>query len=283
MTDMSFHLQQGLQRLASRQPRPRPFVDVGSLPWDDRDFSRHFLRTATRSHRYTRRELAFLQRCGVLLPGRHILDLACGGGRHSLAMARQGAIVTGLDIGPAAVESARRRVARLDVQAQFVLGDVRQLAYDAEFDAVTFLFGCFTEMPRREAEASLEGISRSLRPGGLFVLDIYAPRFFADLDGVQEWWVSPDFIAGRFPQLVLTEYFYYRRDRTYVRRDFICDGRSGTFHTFGVSGQTYTLAELNRMTEAAGLLPMAIYSDWDGTTATADSTLYILLASKPDC
>ena len=43
---------------------------------------------------------------------RRILDLACGGGRHSLAMAQHGAEVTGLDIGPAAIASARRRAAR---------------------------------------------------------------------------------------------------------------------------------------------------------------------------
>jgi SAM-dependent methyltransferase len=282
MTDISAHLHQGLQRLAARKPRPRPFIDVGSLPWAEHDFSRHFLRTATRSQRHTRRELAFLQRCGVLLPGRCILDLACGGGRHSLAMARQGAIVTGLDIGPAAITTARRRAARMKVQVDFVQGDVRQLAYDAKFEAITFLFGCFTEMPRQEAEASLQGISHSLGPGGLLVLDIYAPRFFAELDGLQEWWVSQDFIAGRFPQLVLTEYFYYRRDRMYVRRDFICDGRTGEFHAFGVSGQAYTLADLKHMTEAAGLVPLTICGDWDGTAATADSTLYILLASKPD-
>ena len=42
----------------------------------------------------------------------------------------------------------------------------------------------------------------------------YAPRFFAALDGEQEWWVGHDFIAGRFPQLVLTEYFYYAREKT---------------------------------------------------------------------
>ena len=91
MTDATAHLMRGLQALADRKPRPRPFVDVASLPWDQTDFSRHFLRTATRGARYTQREITFLQQCGVLAPARRILDLACGGGRHSLAMARLGA------------------------------------------------------------------------------------------------------------------------------------------------------------------------------------------------
>ena len=53
-------------------------------------------------------------------------------------------------------------------------------------------------MPRHDAKEVLRRISRSLRPGGMFVLDVYAPRFFAALDGEQEWWVGHDFIAGAF-------------------------------------------------------------------------------------
>lgn len=280
MSDVTAHLIHGLQALAARKPRPRPFIDVGSLPWDDADFSRHFLRTATRNQRHTRREVAFLERCGVLEPGRHILDVACGGGRHSLAMAKHGAIVTGIDLGPAAIAAARRRARRAGVNAEFIQADLRQLEYNAAFDAVTLLFGCFTEMPRDQAQRCLRRISRSLRPGGMFVLDVFAPRFFAALDGVQEWWVGRDFIAGRFPQLVLTEYFYYPREKTYARRDFICHATTGEFHTFGVSGQAYTLPQLSRMCEAVGLMPVMIAGGWDGDAVRPNSTLYVLLAAK---
>ena len=282
MTDATAHLMRGLQALADRKPRPRPFVDVASLPWDQTDFSRHFLRTATRGARYTQREITFLQQCGVLAPARRILDLACGGGRHSLAMARRGADVTGLDIGPAAIASARRRAARAGLPATFVQGDVRQLAYEAEFDAVTLLFGCFTEMRREDAEQCLAGVARSLRPGGWFVLDVFAPLFFANLDGMQEWWVGRDFIAGRFPQLVLTEYFYYTRPKTYARRDFICNANTGEIHAFGVSGQAYSLRDLARLCEAAGLVPHMMCGDWDGSEATPDSEVYIVVAQKPE-
>jgi SAM-dependent methyltransferase len=266
--------------MATRPPRPRPFVEVGSLPWEVPDFSRHFLRTATRGQRYTQREIAFLERCGLLAQGRRILDLACGGGRHSLAMARRGAVVTGIDLGPVAVATARRRARRAGLAIEFVQGDLRRLEYEAAFDAVTFVFGCFTEMPRHQAQDVLQRVSRSLRPGGLFVLDVHTPRFFAELDGMQEWWVGQDFIAGRFPQLVLTEYFYYPRNKTYARRDFICNLVTGDVHTFGVSGQAYTLTALRRMCQAAGLTPILTAGGWQGEAITSDSPLYVVLAAK---
>jgi SAM-dependent methyltransferase len=250
------------------------------LPWADPAFSQHFLRTATRSRRYTQREIAFLEACGLLAPGRTILDLACGGGRHSIAMAQRGALVTGIDLGPTAIAAAQRRARKTGVNITFVHGDLRQLDYEAVFDAATFIFGCYTEMPRPDAQEVLSRISRSLRSGGMFLLDVYSPRFFATLDGEQEWWVGNDFIAGRFPQLVLTEYFYYPRDRTYARRDFICDAATGAIHTFGVSGQAYALPELCQMLETVGLYPTAVYGGWHGEEVTVDSPIYIVLAAK---
>ena len=278
--DITAQLLHGFQTMAQRCLRPRPFIDLGALPWDDPAFSRHFLRTATRSQRYTQREIAFLEQCGLLQPGQRILDVACGGGRHSLAMARRGAIVTGIDLGPVAIATAQRRAKKARLQVEFVPADIRRLEYEAVFDAVTFIFGCFTEMPRHDAEEVLRRIGRSLRPGGMFLLDVYAPQFFAALDGEQEWWVGHDFIAGRFPQLVLTEYFYYPRDKTYARRDFICDATTGVMHTFGVSGQAYTLSELRRMLAAAGLSLTLACGGWRGEEVTPDSQLYIVLATK---
>ena len=270
----------GLQTIASRKARPQPFVDVGSLPWHEPGFSRHFLRTATRSSRYTQREIAFLERHGLLIPGCRILDLACGGGRHSVAMAQHGAVVTGIDLGPAAIDAARRRAKRAGVRVEWLHGDLRDLPFDNVFHVVTFIFGCFTEMPRRDAQAVLQRISRSLKPGGTLLLDVYAPAFFADLDGMQEWWVGGDFVAGRFPQLVLSEYFYYARNKTYARRDFICEAETGAVHAFGLSGQAYSLVELRRMLADAGLTLTAACGDWKGTPARRDSRLYVLLASK---
>jgi ubiquinone/menaquinone biosynthesis C-methylase UbiE len=280
MTDVATQLLHGLQTIAHRRPRPRPFIDISSLPWDDPVFSGHFLRTATRSQRYTNREIAFLEACGLLRSGKRILDVACGGGRHSLAMARRGVLVTGIDLGPAAIATAKRRAHKAGLAAEFVQGDVRAIEYEAVFDAVTFIFGCFTEMPRHDAKEVLRRISRSLHPGGMLVLDVYAPRFFAALDGEQEWWVGQDFIAGRFPQLVLTEYFYYAREKTYARRDFICDVRTGAIHTFGVSGQAYALPELCGMIEAVGLSPTMVYGSWQREEVTSDSQMYIVLAAK---
>ena len=80
MTDVAAQLLHGLQTIAHRQPRPRPFIDIGSLPWDDAAFSRHFLRTATRSQRYTHREIASWKHVSCTLTASAFWTLLAGVG-----------------------------------------------------------------------------------------------------------------------------------------------------------------------------------------------------------
>ncbi len=54
-------------------------------------------------------EADFIQEALQLPPGARILDVPGGGGRLSLEMARRGYRITGVDISPSLVESAKSR------------------------------------------------------------------------------------------------------------------------------------------------------------------------------
>ncbi|MEM1166203.1 MAG: class I SAM-dependent methyltransferase [Planctomycetota bacterium] len=58
--------------------------------------------------------------------GVRVLHLQCHIGTDSLALARRGAIVTGLDISEPAVEAARSLAGELEIGAEFVVGDAHQ-------------------------------------------------------------------------------------------------------------------------------------------------------------
>ena len=93
-------------------------------------------------------------------PGEHILDLGCGDGALTEAIAAAGAHVVGVDGSADMVAAARAR--GLDAR----VADGQQLAFDAEFDAV-FSNAALHWMP--DADAVLAGVARALRPGGRFV------------------------------------------------------------------------------------------------------------------
>ncbi len=84
-------------------------------------------------------------------PGARILDLGCGGGWSTIALARayQGATVEGVDIDAASVEMARANAVSADLgdRVAFRTADASSLTDSAPYDAA-FAFECVHDMPR---------------------------------------------------------------------------------------------------------------------------------------
>lgn len=69
--------------------------------------------------------------------GKRILEYGSGRGRFTVALAKMGALVTGIDLGPDLVELSRRTAAVNDVVCEFVAGSVEKLPFeDGVFDFV---------------------------------------------------------------------------------------------------------------------------------------------------
>lgn len=108
-----------------------------------------------------------------------ILDIACGTGDFSIAIARAmapGSRVTGLDLseGMLAVMRAKLAAGGLDDRVTCVQGDSEAMPYaDASFDCVTIAFGIRNFEHR---EVALREILRVLKPGGkLVILELSVP------------------------------------------------------------------------------------------------------------
>jgi SAM-dependent methyltransferase len=101
---------------------------------------------------------------------RDVLDLGCGTGHDSLALARHGLAVHGIDHAQVAIDEARRMAEMAGVAADFRQGDIGQpLPYgDGAFDAAisNLVLHSFPDASLRRIVAEVE---RCLRPGGLFL------------------------------------------------------------------------------------------------------------------
>ena len=102
-----------------------------------------------------------------------ILDLACGTGDFSIAIARKmaaGSQLTGLDLSEGMLAIMRKKLARKGLEAKIrtLCGDACATGLpDASFDRITIAFG-IRNFPDREA--GLREVLRLLRPGGKIVI-----------------------------------------------------------------------------------------------------------------
>lgn len=122
----------------------------------------------------TESQVEFIVNTLKLTGKERILDLACGFGRHSLALARRGYEVVGVDITKAYIEDAAKVAMQENLNAIFINSDIRTIDFKNEFDVVLNLAdGAIGYLENdRENLKIFDVISRALKPGGKHFMDV---------------------------------------------------------------------------------------------------------------
>ncbi len=218
----------------------------------------------------TEQEVAFLEDELGLGPGKRVLDVGCGPGRHAHALARRGIEVLGVDISERFVELARRYS---PPGATFVRGDARALGYDAEFDAVISLCqGAFglaggPGAPLDPDGTILAGMARALRPGGRLALTAFSAYFLVrHLDPGSD-------VAGFDAERGVHHEVFEVKDP---------GGRSAEYDAWTTC---FTPRELRLMVAGTGLETVGVWSvdpgDYARRPADLDHAEFLVLARRP--
>jgi SAM-dependent methyltransferase len=107
-----------------------------------------------------------------------MLDVACGKGRHSIALADMGFDVTGIDLSLNSIEEAKQSETEY---LHFYQHDMRLPFWINYFD---FAFNFFTSFgyfrTRREHDNAIRTIAQSLKKEGIFVIDYLNVHYAED-------------------------------------------------------------------------------------------------------
>jgi SAM-dependent methyltransferase len=107
-------------------------------------------------------------------PGEKWLDVATGTGGVAIRAARAGTEVTGSDLAPALIETAKRLAAEEGVDVRYEVGDAEALPYaDASYDVVS---SCFGAMFAPDHGAAARELARVTRPGGRMGMVAWDPE-----------------------------------------------------------------------------------------------------------
>ena len=125
----------------------------------------------------TEQEVPFLIEQLKLPKGASILDVGCGTGRHSVALAKHGFAVTGIDLSDEMLEKARARATASEIHATFLQCDATTYVSEPVFDAAIGL--CEGAMgllgqgddPIERDLTVLRNIHAALKPGGQLIVN----------------------------------------------------------------------------------------------------------------
>jgi SAM-dependent methyltransferase len=202
-----------------------------------------------------------------------VLDLACGPGRHAVPLARRGFRVTAVDLSPFLLARARARASGAGVSIEFVHADMRAFARPGAFDlAVSFFtsFGYFDD-PADDRQVAAN-VHRSLRPGGVLVMDVASQERMA-----------------RLPQQTTSQ--RTADGARLVRRHGVLEGggrvrnewtlvRGNRVRTFEFRLRVYSGPQLRALLTAAGFAEVRLHGGLDGRPYDLEAERLVAVAVR---
>jgi SAM-dependent methyltransferase len=109
--------------------------------------------------------------------GRSILELACGTGRITIALAKAGFKVTGIDYGDGMIKEARVKSAKAGVEIEWVKGDMRDFNLSKKFSLIFLAANALCHLlTLDDFEACMSAVRKHLAENGKFVISVFVPK-----------------------------------------------------------------------------------------------------------
>jgi SAM-dependent methyltransferase len=221
-----------------------------------------------------------------------VLELGCGTGRVTIPLAEAGYEVIGVDLSEPMLARCRDKVAErgLEERVHLLLADMAQFELEStDIGLACTPFRSFMHLnTQAEQLACLERTYACLRPGGTFIVDVYAPSYRALAQEPDGPWI----LDREFPlpdgHTLKRWYRFVRNDpalqmQYYDRRFTQVDAEGATVHerTFSMSHRYTFRYELQLLLERVGFEVVDVYRDYD--RSPYDGTGEILtVARRPE-
>jgi ubiquinone/menaquinone biosynthesis C-methylase UbiE len=207
-----------------------------------------------------------------------VLEVACGTGRITLPIAREGIDVTGLDISRPMLERAARKAQAERLTVRWLEQDCRDMRVDQPF---ALIFSATNAMQHLEDVDSIQAffgsVRRALRPDGMVILDVFNPDMAKLLRPASQRYLHKTLLDGEGRELRVEAASHYEpAHQVLVFELFYMDGAQ-CLRTKHVRMRCFFPEELLALCRLGGLDVIHRYGDYDEQAFSATSPKQILL------
>ena len=278
-----------MKALAELGRKPEVFAKGEDLFWDHPHISKMMLQAhlnpetdaASRRPEIIDATVAWLVSELGLNPNASFIDLGCGPGLYCTRLARRGLEVTGLDYSRRSIQYAREQANREGLSIEYKYQNYLTMDYEERFDAAAIIFCDLGALSNDDRDTLLERVYRALRPGGVFVADVFTQRGRAKGRATAGWDAYESSFWRPHPHLVLTSTFAYPEDNVELDQYIVIEEDGGT-SLYRIWDHHYTADTLTAVVEARGFVVEGVWGSLTGEKYDREkSEIVAVVARKP--
>ena len=194
----------------------------------------------------TKAEVEFLIGQAELVAGNKVLDLMCGYGRHALALARKGMLVTAVDNLADYTGEIKDIAGKEDLPVEVLQTDVIELRPSGRYNLVICLGNCLSFFNLDESAMLFSIVSSSLNPGSKFIFNSWTIAEIAIKEFSSKKWSY----VGETKYLVDCQYLF---SPTRIETESIFITPDGKTEIKNGIDYIYSFSEMEAMLKQSGL------------------------------
>lgn len=207
-----------------------------------------------------------------------VLEVACGTGRITLPIARQGVDIVGLDVSPAMIARARHNGAKAGLPVEWIEQDCRDMRLGRSF---ALIFSATNAMQHLldidSACAFLRSARAALQPGGKLVLDVFNPSLDKLLKTPADRHVLKTITHGTAAPITVEVSSHYLADTQILHFDLFYLRAGQVERTKHVNMRVFFPQELIALCQFSGLRVVERHGDYNSSEFIATSPKQILI------
>lgn len=218
----------------------------------------------------------------ALEKGGKTLELACGTGRMTIPLAKNGVNITGIDVSEEMLSLAKEKALKEGANIDFQKQNMINFKLDEKFDFIFCIHNSFSHVDGFEdVNTFFENVKNHLTDDGTFILQVFNPDFFFFTRNPNEQFPLKSFIDPKTQKVVELEESSFYDDETqihFMKWHFKQEGKKE--QTINWSQRVYYPQELEYIVQFCGFEIVNKFGDFDESEFANDSETQILVLKK---
>lgn len=255
--------------------------------WDDEHISKSMLEVhlnpkvdgASRSPEFIEESVQWITQLAAPVQGKKILDLGCGPGLYTQPLHLAGFTVTGMDYSRRSIQYAQLQATLNDYEITYHYQNYLTMDYTEEFDVITLIYCDFGVLSPQEQTTLLHKVYTALRPGGLFIFDVFTPARYINFKPESS---TVKFSSGGFwsavPHICVRRSYAYPHNTYLERYIILTETQQAQYHLWE---HAFNSDELHALAKNVGFT-VDLYGNATGAPVQENDEVLCAVYRKPE-